>query len=171
MKRLILLRHAKSSWDDPTADDHDRPLNGRGRRSAPVIGAWLAERGFVPDAAICSTAARARETWSLVAPALGAAPDAAVEPRLYHADPATMLALVRAAPESADTLILIGHQPGLSGFARKLSAEPVAPACARAFQHYPTAAAAVIDFDVDRWDRVAWGEGRFHAFAAPRELI
>jgi phosphohistidine phosphatase len=171
MKRLILLRHAKSAWDDPTVEDHDRPLNARGRRAAPVIGGWLAERGFVPAAIICSTAARARETWSLVAPSFAAAPDASIKPSLYHADPATMLALVRAAPNDADALMLIGHQPGLSGFARKLSKDPVAPGCARAFQHYPTGAAAVIDFDAARWDQVAWGEGRFHAFAAPRELV
>ncbi|MFN3613977.1 MAG: histidine phosphatase family protein, partial [Rubrimonas sp.] len=83
----------------------------------------------------------------------------------------TMLDLLRASPAQASSVALIGHQPGMSGLARKLSAEPVAPSCARAFRHYPTAAIAVIDFDVDDWAQVNWGMGRFHAFAMPRELV
>lgn len=172
MKRTILFRHAKSAWDDPDLPDHDRPLNERGRRAAPLMGAWLAQKGFAPDHVICSSSRRTQQTWALAASALGA--DAApptTEQRLYHADPGAMLDLLRACPAQAATVALIGHQPGLSGFARKLSAEPVAPACARAFQNFPTASVAVIDFDVQDWDQVNWGLGHFHAFAMPRELV
>jgi phosphohistidine phosphatase len=171
MKRVILLRHAKSAWDDPDLADHDRPLNDRGRRAAPVIAGWLAQRGYAPDHVLCSTARRTRETWALAAPLLPDAPEPVIEARLYHADPAAMLAAVRAAPDARAALLLIGHQPGLSGFARKLAAQPAPASCARAFTHAPTAAAAGFDFDVDRWADVDWGGGRFVAFAAPRDLV
>lgn len=171
MKRLILFRHAKSAWDDPELDDHDRPLNPRGRLAAPLMGAWLAERGFLPDAVLCSSSLRTLETWALARPALPGAPEPVVDATLYHADPATMLAHVRRTPATAGTLALIGHQPGIGAFCRKLAAPHTPANCARAFQKFPTAACAVLDFDVDDWAAVAFGAGRFHAFAAPRELV
>lgn len=171
MKRLILFRHAKSAWDDDDLPDHDRPLNDRGRRAAPVMGAWLAERGFRPDHVICSSSLRTRLTWALAATALPEAPAPTIEPRLYHASPATMLALARGAPDAARTVAMIGHQPGLSAFARKLSGAEVPAASARAFTNFPTAGVAAIDFDLPRWAELDWGGGDFHAFAIPRELV
>lgn len=171
MKRLILLRHAKSAWEDPDLDDHDRPLNRRGRLSAPLMGAWLAERGFVPDRVLCSTSTRTVETWALARAALPGAPDPVAEPRLYHADPATMLDLIRATPSDCATLMLIGHQPGIGSLARKLSAAGAPAHCTRAFQKFPTAGCAVIDFPADDWPAVAFGTGAFHAFGVPRELV
>jgi phosphohistidine phosphatase len=171
MKRLILLRHAKSAWEDPDLDDHDRPLNRRGRLSAPLMGAWMADRGFLPDRVLCSTSTRTVETWALARAALPGAPDAVAEPRLYHADPATMLELVRATPDAAATLLLIGHQPGLGSLTRKLAAPGAPIHCTRAFQKFPTAACAVIDFPVESWPDVAFGAGAFHAFGVPRELV
>lgn len=170
MKTVILFRHAKSAWDDPDLADHDRPLNARGRLSAPLMGVWLAARGLVPDHVICSSSLRTRETWALARAVLPGAPEAAVAPRLYHADPETMLALLRAAPDAAACVAMIGHQPGISAFARLLAADPVAPACARAFQHYPTGAVAVLEVDADRWADVVPGAARFTVFAAPREV-
>lgn len=170
MRRLILLRHAKSSWDDPTLDDHDRPLNRRGKAAAPLIGAWLADRGFAPDHVVCSSSARTRETWARLAPALPAAPEPQLEPRLYHADPETMLDLLREAPETARAVMLIGHEPGIGAFARRMASAVVPPECARAFEKFPTAAAAVIDLDAARWRDAGFGAGRFHAFATPRDL-
>ncbi len=171
MKRLILFRHAKSSWADGDIEDHDRRLNARGRLAAPLMGAWLAGKEYRPERVLCSSSLRTRETWDGARGALAGTAPPEIEPRLYHADPATMLALVRATPEAVGTLLLLGHQPGIGAFARKLS-RPDAPAhCARAFVKFPTAAIAVIDFEAADWDGVAFGEGRFHAFACPRELV
>ncbi len=170
MRRLILFRHAKSSWDEPSLDDHDRPLAPRGLAAAPRMGAWLAERGYAPDAVLTSTSARTLETWELARAALPGAPDPVVTSRLYHADPATMLAVLRRAPAEARTVAIVGHQPGISGFARKLSGGRVAPSCARAFKRFPTAAVAVLDFETPDWGALDWGAGRFHTFATPKEL-
>lgn len=169
MRRVILLRHAKSSWGDPGLADHDRPLNERGRRAAPAMGAWLADGGLAPDHVICSSSLRTRETWALVREALPDAPEARIEPRLYHADPQTMLALLRQAPDAARTVLMIAHEPGVSAFAHLLAAEPVAPSCARAFDHYPTGAAAVFETDAADWGKVTSGVERFVMFKTPRD--
>lgn len=171
MRRLILLRHAKSSWSDPELDDHDRPLNARGRRAAPMMGGWMREQGLAPDHVTMSDSARTQETWALASAAFDAPPEPVVTPLLYHADPATMLDALRAAPAGARTVLMIGHQPGVSGFARKLCGGEAPAQCARAFQHYPTAAAAVFEFDAAAWSDVDWGAARFTAFACPRELV
>lgn len=171
MKRLILFRHAKSSWADEALDDHDRPLNERGRLAAPLMGAWLARKGFVPDHVLCSSSARTRETWEGARGAFAVGPEPAIEPRLYHADPATMLGLLRGAPGAAQCVAMIGHQPGIGAFARKLAGPDVPASCARAFAKFPTAACAVMDFDAESWEAVGFGTGRFHSFATPRELV
>ena len=94
MKRLILTRHAKSSWDDPATPDHDRPLNERGKAAAAELGTWLASRGYVPAEVLCSDALRTRGTWSGLAPALPDTPILHLKPALYHAGPDVMLAVV-----------------------------------------------------------------------------
>ena len=170
MRRLILLRHAKSSWTDPETPDHDRPLNARGRAAAAQMGGWLAQRGDIPDHVLLSDSARTVETWALARAALPQAPEGAPTPRLYHADPATMLAVLRAAPAAARKVLMIGHQPGVGAFARKLSDGTAKPSCTRAFQRFPTGAAAVLDLEIDDWAQADWGGARFHAFAAPKEL-
>lgn len=165
MKRLILMRHAKSSWDDARVPDHDRPLNERGRRDAPRIGAWLAARGLTPEAALVSTAARTRETWALLGPAFVEVP---MTPRrdLYHATPDEILRALRAAPE-VRSLLVLGHQPGIGACAARL---PAAPPRDAAFVKYPTAATAVIDLDADAWDAVDWGRGALAHFIVPAAL-
>ena len=90
MKTLYLLRHAKSSWDDPLQSDHARPLNKHGRAAAPLIATWLASRGHVPDTVLCSSAARTRETVDRMRPALPGLPEPMVEEELYHASPDAM---------------------------------------------------------------------------------
>ncbi|MGF1657952.1 MAG: histidine phosphatase family protein [Rubrimonas sp.] len=171
MRRLILFRHAKSCWADPDLADHDRPLTQRGQLAAPLMGAWLAWRGYLPDAVLCSSSARTIETWRAAQPMLPQSPPPQILRDLYHADPETLLRLLRAAPDSAGTVAIVGHQPGIGAFARKLASIDTPPGCARAFQKFPTAACAVMDFDVDRWSDVAFGAARFHAFAIPRELV
>ncbi|MFT4013359.1 MAG: histidine phosphatase family protein [Paracoccus sp. (in: a-proteobacteria)] len=153
--RLILTRHAKSSWDDPAQDDHDRPLNQRGRRSARALGDWLASRGYEPEEVLCSTAKRTRETWERVALApLEVRPRLRFEPALYQATAETMLGILRTA--HAPTVMMLGHNPGIAQFAAMLPARvPVDPD----FRRYPTAATLVVDFQTDDWANVTPGQG------------
>ena len=164
-KRLILTRHAKSSWDDPLTPDHDRPLNDRGKTAAADLGAWLASRGYVPDEVLCSDALRTRRTWSGIAPALPGTPVLALKPALYHAGPDVMLAVLRHA--SRDTVMMIGHNPGICEFAHRLVAH--APLNAE-FQRYPTGATLVAALDIARWEDAAFGTAVTLDFTVPREL-
>ncbi len=165
MKRLILTRHAKSSWDDPTTPDHDRPLNDRGRAAASDLGQWLASRGYIPSQVLCSDAVRTRETWTGIGPAL---PGAQVELKsaLYHAGPDVMLAVLRHA--TADTVMILGHNPGIAEFAERLAAQ--LPLHSE-FSRYPTGATLVVDFDIDSWAEVGFGQGIVADFTIPREIV
>lgn len=164
MRRLILIRHAKSSWADPGQRDLDRPLNKRGRRASALIGRWL-KKGYHPDQALVSGARRARETWDGIVAEAGPAETRNL-PELYHAGPETMLEVVRRAADLPCVLVL-GHQPGIGLFATRLLAEPPESAD---FAKFPTAATAVIDFDAGSWPEVAWGTGRLVDFVVPRAL-
>ena len=163
MRRLILMRHAKSSWADPGQRDFDRPLNPRGLRSAPLLGAWLRERGYAPDAALVSTARRARESWEGLG--FGAIPTDFVD-TIYEAAPATLLEVVRRARD-AGTVILIGHQPGIGAAAEGLLADPLDDP---AFWRHPTGATTVIQLGAESWAEVGWGDGVALDFVTPRAL-
>lgn len=166
MKRLILTRHAKSAWDDPMMADHDRPLNERGKAAAADLGQWLASRDYVPQQVLCSDALRTRKTWSGVAPALPGSPVLDLKPALYHAGADVMLAVLRHA--SADTVMIIGHNPGIAEFAAKLvKTPPLNPE----FNRYPTGATLVVDFVADAWADVGFGTGAVVDFIVPREIV
>lgn len=164
-KRLILTRHAKSSWDNPLVADHDRPLNGRGRRAAGDLGEWLASRGYLPAEVLCSDAARTRETWERIAEVLPNGTLLVLEPALYHASPDVMLAVLRRA--HADTVMMIGHNPGIAEFAERIVAQVPGHA---AYRHYPTGATLVASFEIDTWQDVGFGQGAVRDFVVPREL-
>jgi phosphohistidine phosphatase len=165
MKRLILTRHAKSSWDDPLMSDHDRPLNERGKAASADLGQWLASRGYVPGEVLCSDAVRTRATFSGIAPALPGAPVLELKPALYHAGPDVMLAVLRHA--KADTAMMIGHNPGIAEFAHRLvSKTPMSPE----FRRYPTGATLVVDFTVEDWSEVTFGQGVTVDFVVPSEI-
>lgn len=162
MKTLLLLRHGKSDWDADYRHDHDRPLAKRGRKAAKKIGKWLKGHGPLPDRIVTSSAERARRTverahkkgnWT--APIL-------VTRTLYDADPEDVLGVVRAQPDSSRVLMLVGHEPtwsmALDDFTEGFD------------EHFPTAALACIDFDVEAWQDVAFGEGRLAWIVRPREL-
>ena len=170
MRRLMLLRHAKSDRSNPGARDHDRVLNARGREAAPRIGAYMASHGLTPDLVICSTAARARETWDLVAKALGKAPTTTFEERIYHNDARILLALVRATKPGVHGLLLVGHNPSFQMFADQMAASGHGDARQRLREKFPTGALAVIDFAVDAWDRVHAHSGRLDRLITPRLL-
>jgi phosphohistidine phosphatase len=160
MRRLILIRHAKSDWS-LALDDHARPLNNRGRRSAPLIGAWLRDRGYLPDDVLCSDALRTRETLA----GLGLAAPVTYTRMLYLAEAEDILKVLCAA-EGA-TVALIGHNPGIGEFAARIVADP--PDHPR-FDDYPTAATLVAEFDIDTWDKADFGAARAADFVTPREL-
>lgn len=164
-KRLILTRHAKSAWDDPLTPDHDRPLNERGKAAAADLGQWLASRGHIPDEVLCSDAERTRKTWSGIAPALPGTPILELKPALYHAGPDVMLAVLRHA--KADTVMMIGHNPGIAEFAHRLVSR--APLNVE-FQRYPTGATLVVDFDVASWEQAAYGGATVLDFIVPSEI-
>lgn len=163
--RLILTRHAKSSWDDPTLQDRDRPLNARGRRAAAALGAWLASRGYLPDEVLCSDALRTRQTWEGIAPALPAAPALTLKPALYHAGPDVMLAVLRHA--TGRMVMMLGHNPGIAEFAGRILARPPLH---EGFARYPTGATLVASFETDDWGTVGFGQGAPRDFVVPREL-
>lgn len=165
MKRLILTRHAKSSWDDPLTPDHDRPLNERGKAAAADLGQWLASRGYVPDEVLVSDALRTRKTWSGIAPALPGTPVLELKPALYHAGPDVMLAVLRHA--QAPVVMMIGHNPGIGEFAARIVAQPPKTPD---FARYPTGATLVVDFSVDSWADLQWGTGVVDDFIVPKEL-
>lgn len=161
MKRLILMRHAKSSWDDPTMSDHERPLNGRGRVSARVVGEWLKAKKYVPDQVLSSSATRTRETFAR----LGLLADTQFTDSLYHAEPDVMLKVLRRA--TGECVLMLGHNPGISWFAQSILS--VAPPHGR-FYDYPTCATLVAEFGVESWNEIGTGTGKAIDFIIPREL-
>lgn len=162
-RRLILIRHAKSSWSDTYADDHGRGLNDRGRISAEAMGVWMAQNGYVPDLILTSDAMRTVQTTALLCKGMEAAVTIKEISTLYLAAPQSIIDIARIA--QGQTVALIGHNPGIGMAAEMLVAE--APSHDR-FDDYPTGATTVIDFADDDW--CAPGKGVVAAFAIPREL-
>lgn len=160
-RRLILMRHAKSSWNNRQRDDHARPLNDRGQRSAKTLGNWLRSQGYLPDRILCSSAQRTRETCA------GLDLDAPTRflDDLYHAGADRMLQILRRASEGC--VLMLGHNPGIAMLAHELVADP--PDHAR-FDDYPTGATLVVDFPADDWAEARAGTGRVVDFIVPREL-
>ena len=162
--RLILIRHAKSAHPDGV-EDHDRPLNGRGRGAAGALGRWMARAGLSPDEAIVSDARRTRETWEGIAAALPGAPAPRLERALYEVEAGEALAVLRRA--AGRTVALVGHNPGIGDLAAGLLRAP--PDHPR-FADYPTGATLVARFAAESWDALTWGGGVVEHFVVPREL-
>lgn len=170
MKTLLLLRHAKSSWDDHSLDDFDRPLNQRGQQAAPRMGRWIREHDLVPDHVLCSAARRARETWEAVSAELGSPVETTVLRSLYLAEPEGILEVVHQADDEDDVVLVVGHNPGFEDLSRLLTGRGKGRALEQLADRMPTGALAVLRFDVDRWDEVAPGEGTLLHFIRPRDL-
>ncbi|WP_010137520.1 SixA phosphatase family protein [Oceanicola sp. S124] len=160
-RRLILMRHAKSSWGDPQLPDHERPLNSRGRRAAHLLGDWLRAHAPLPDQALVSTSLRTRESWDGLG--LGLLPE--LHEDLYHAEPPQLLDSLQRA--SGGVVLVLAHNPGIGLFAARLLREP--PAHPR-FADYPTGATLVAEFDIADWSALRPGTGRVVDFVVPREL-
>lgn len=174
MLTLLLLRHAKSSWDDPGLADFDRPLAKRGKKAAPEIGAALAAKGLRPDLVLCSSAVRARETLEMVLNALGPpSPEVRYDEDLYMATPATVIARLRkqaAPPAPPQCVMIVGHNPGFEELARLLVGSGGTDGLARLAEKFPTCAVAVIAFDADSWSAIEAGAGRLVQFLTPKHL-
>ena len=146
MKTLLILRHAKSSWDDTSLDDVERPLNARGRSDAPRMGELLRDERLIPDVIITSNAVRAHATALAVAEAVGYTSDVVVDPLLYHASPEDVLAVLNTVPDAdASNVLIVGHNPGLENLVEKLSGER---------HDLPTAALAQLGLTITRWDEL-----------------
>ncbi|BBK41739.1 phosphohistidine phosphatase [Allostella vacuolata] len=167
-RTLLLLRHAKSSWADPAADDFDRPLNARGRGALRAIAGELA-RAPPPALVLCSAARRTRETLDGVAAALAGQPEIRIEPALYLADAATLERTVRDLPDAARCVLLVGHNPGLHELAEGLCGRGDSRLRRRLADKFPTGALAVIAFD-GGWEQAVAGAGRLVEFVTPRDL-
>ncbi|WEX07860.1 histidine phosphatase family protein [Chelativorans sp. AA-79] len=171
MRELLLLRHAKSSWEDPALEDFDRPLAERGERAAPRMGREIAARGWVPDRALVSSALRTRQTWRLVGAELGeAAPVADYDYSLYMASADVILKAIRTVPENVQRLLVLGHNPGLEEFARMLAGPgSKRPALRRIEEKFPTAALARFEFE-GPWPALGSGGARLTHFLRPRDF-
>ena len=158
MPSLMILRHAKSSWDIPGLKDHDRPLNGRGRRDAPRIGELLAAEDLLPDAVLCSTACRTMETWSLLARAAGCEVKPRYEEATYLASGGELLEQLHTFPAGYKRGLVIGHNPGLEALIVMLTGRQVT---------MPTASLVLVEINGD-WEAIR--SGRFVRQWKPKEL-
>jgi phosphohistidine phosphatase len=162
MKTLLLLRHAKSSWDDPELDDHDRPLNKRGKRDAPRMGQLLVEQHLVPDCIVTSTAKRARKTAKLVAEASSYGGQPIETPELFHAAPESIVEVLRLLPPKIARPLLIGHNPGIEQLLCRLTGSDEIMA---------TATLAQIELPIAAWDDLSLNcAAKLANIWRPREL-
>ena len=170
MRRLMLLRHAKSDWSSPGQRDQDRPLNERGREAAPKMGAYMVRHALVADLIVASPATRVVETLDLVLAAFDRRPKVQSEAGVYGAGPNALLDIAKGTPHAVHSLLLVGHNPGLGELAALLIASGEVVARQRLIEKFPTAGLAVIDFALDDWTKLHPRAGRLDRFVVPRAL-
>lgn len=163
------MRHAKSSWNSDDVTDHARPLSGRGREAAPKMGSWLKKAGLKPETLLCSTALRVQETVSLIRPFLPKAMTVAEHKRLYMALPREILSEIGKVPDQTGTLMVLGHNPGIGSLAHWVAGQGDKQDMARLAEKFPTAAVAVVDFDVEAWRDVDGEGGTLRHFMTPKD--
>ncbi|MDT0486688.1 MULTISPECIES: SixA phosphatase family protein [Streptomyces] len=167
LRRLVVLRHAKSAWPEGVAD-HDRPLGPRGRRDAPEAGRTLAASDLLPDLALCSTAVRARQTWELASAQWGTPPTVRLDPKLYGADVPELLAAVHETPPEVVTLLLVGHNPGLEELVLTLAGDSLDDALDEVRVKFPTSAIAVLTWHGTSWQALEPGTALLTSVMVPR---
>ena len=170
MKRLAILRHAKSSWADPGVDDHDRPLNERGWKAARRMGSEMKHRGMRFDYVLASTAARVRETLDGVREKFDLHAEIRFEPEMYLATEEQLLALVRELPQNVSAPLLVGHNPGVEGLIIELTHDDKHGFRTEVSRKYPTGALALIDLPAKSWADVQPGSGAIAELILPRDL-
>lgn len=160
MKTLFVLRHAKSSWDDPDLEDFDRPLNDRGRTTAPFMGEVMQRKGFEPDVIISSPAVRAKDTAALAKEHSGSDAEIVYEERIYEASAKTLRKVASSIDDRYGSVMMVGHNPGMEGLVQFLTGRPEA---------MPTAALAVIDLDIASWSDIDLESGRLRTIIRPKD--
>jgi phosphohistidine phosphatase len=174
MRRLLLLRHAKTENDAPSGRDRDRRLDNRGRSDAAEIGGWIGRHPPFPDSVMVSPATRSHQTWEIVWEAMkdrAPLPQVELVPELYGADPSQLLQTIRAASASdPQRLMVVGHNPGMHELALALTGSGDAAGRKALADNLPTSGLAVFDFSVDDWADVAFRHGRLVMFVSPKML-
>ncbi|HEY0224430.1 MAG TPA: histidine phosphatase family protein [Pseudolabrys sp.] len=170
MRRLILFRHAKAEASEPGMEDRARVLVERGRKDAAKIGAYMAGHALIPDKVVMSPAKRTQETWKYAASAFKPAPGAMTADTLYDATPHAIFGVIKDAPASAHTLLVLGHNPGLYEVAMMLIATGDIDARERLREKLPTAGLAIIEFAFDDWGKLHPQSGRLERFVSPKWL-
>jgi len=178
MRRLMLLRHAKTEHDAPSGRDHDRRLDDRGRRDAAIIGDWIGHLPPVPDVVLVSTAVRAHQTWEIANEAMKDAmrepaqqPQVELLDELYGAEQTRLLKIIRMAEvDDPRRLMLIGHNPGMHELALMLTGSGDASARKAIEDNLPTAGLVILDFAIDAWSEVAFRRGKLVRFTSPKLL-
>lgn len=162
MKTLYLLRHAKSSWDDQSLADFDRPLNKRGENSAPVMGQLMRERKIRPDLIICSPAKRTRQTAKLALKRAKTEAEVLFDERAYMSSKSNLCRILTELDDAVESVLLIGHNPGLDDLLGSLTGE---------FQHMVTAALAKISLEIKSWKELKDGKGELNWMVKPRDFL
>jgi phosphohistidine phosphatase len=170
-KKLIILRHAKSGWDDPVARDFDRPLNARGDKAAQMMGVWMARNKVAPDHVIASPAVRVVETIDKLAAGFGTRIEVQWERRIYLASSATLMDVLREVDDQYQTVLIVGHNPGLEDLVLDMVPEGVDPERRALVEaKFPTAALAELTLSIDSWSAIDRNIARFDRFTRPRDL-
>ena len=163
MKKLYLIRHAKSSWNHPGLDDIERPLNKRGLEDAPKMGKFLKEASLKPDCIIASSAKRCQKTSEIIADKIGfPIKDVFFEKRVYDADTYDLLKIITELNNKLKTVVLFGHNPGITNLANLLNDVEI--------DNIPTCGVFAIEFDVDSWQKISKDNGKFISFDYPKSV-
>lgn len=160
MKTLYILRHAKSSWDNPDWSDFERPLNERGLRTAPFMGELMIKNNFTPEIVISSPATRARQTAELVIKEMKSEADINFDERIYEASPRQLLEVASDIHDAYNIAMLVGHNPGFENLVRILTGN---------IESMPTAALAVVDLEIDSWKEINSESGSLRKIIRPKE--
>lgn len=172
MKTILLLRHAKSAWGNPALDDHERPLNRRGERSAEAMADYIVRRAPRPDLILCSTAVRTRLTLAPLMERLAApAPPIALERGLYLASESALMDRLQSLPDEIGTVLLIGHNEGIGELGARLSGQGPAALLIAVHEKFPTGALAVFRVPIDHWTDLATGSAELVDFVKPKDLV
>ncbi len=176
MRRLMLLRHAKSSWDHPGMKDIDRPLAPRGRRAAPLMGRFISRQGLLPEVVLCSSAVRAQQTWALVVAEWDrsghtASPRIEMHTALYLASVSYLTSTIKRLDKDVQSVMIVGHNPAMAQLASGLAGYGDSWSMQSMEKKFPTAALAIVDFSIDSWREIRSGEGNLRKFTRPKDLL
>ena len=160
MKTLFILRHAKSSWENSKLADFDRPLNGRGQKAAPLMGELIRKNQFEINLIVSSPAERAKQTAELVKKAARLDAEIEYDEKIYEASPQRLLEIISASDDKFDSVMLVGHNPGLEGLLKLLTGE---------LEAMPTAALAVVDLETNSWSKINSSSGTLRILIRPKD--